>query len=65
MDISVFLNDMIGCTEFYCRCVIEDVGMTWRIVCRDGEFLIVTDDNNSNRINLTMKNGRAIAATIG
>ena len=44
---------------------IQSVGLTWRVVRRDGTPLIVTCDFNGNRINLSVDKGVVIEARRG
>jgi hypothetical protein len=42
-----------------------ELGLTVRVVARDGEFFAVTKDYRTDRVNFVIENGVVIKASIG
>lgn len=57
--------EIIGMAEADARTAVEGAGMTFRVVSRDGEDLVVTEDYSVTRINATIVDDEVTATTIG
>lgn len=57
-------HDVIGMEEKAAVAYIEEAGYRARVVARDGENFIVTDDYDQNRINLQVEQGRVVHAEV-
>jgi hypothetical protein len=58
-------TDVLGMAEAEAQAALEDSGLTFRVVSRDGTGLAVTDDYSVSRINVAIVDGRVTEATIG
>ncbi len=58
-------TDVLGMAEAEAQAAVEDAGLTFRVVSRDGTGLAVTDDYSVSRINVAIVDGRVTEATIG
>jgi hypothetical protein len=58
-------HDVIGRSEEEAIRLIEDAGLVPRTVSRDGETFAVTEDYRTDRINLTVEQGRVSRADVG
>jgi hypothetical protein len=59
------LTTVVGCAETDAEPRARAAGWTIRVVHRDGEDLMGTMDYRTDRLNLTVEDGRVTAATIG
>jgi hypothetical protein len=41
---------LVGCGEEAARGCVEDAGLVWRVVARDGEFFVVRVDHSPQRL---------------
>lgn len=57
--------EIIGMAEADARTAVEGADMTFRVVSRDGEGLVVTEDYSVTRINATIVDDEVTATTIG
>lgn len=57
--------EMVGLTEAEAAAVAEDLGLTVRVVERDGESFPATMDYNPERVNLSIEDGLVTKATLG
>ena len=57
-------EQFVGLTEHAAIQLSQSLGMTFRIVNRDGDPRIVTHDYNTNRVNFTIESGNVVKATI-
>lgn len=58
-------QQLLGLPESEATKVAMENGWIVRIAARDGEFFMLTEDYRDNRVNLSVKNGKVIAITIG
>jgi hypothetical protein len=58
-------QQLLGLPEAEATKVAMENGWVVRIAARDGEFFMLTEDYSENRVNLSVKNGKVIAITIG
>jgi hypothetical protein len=58
-------QQLLGLPESEATKVAMENGWVVRIAARDGEFFMLTEDYSENRVNLSVKNGKVIAITIG
>jgi len=58
-------QQLLGLPEAEATKVAMERGWVVRIAARDGEFFMLTQDYSGNRVNLSVKNGKVIAITIG
>ncbi len=56
---------VVGMGETEAQTAVEEAGLTWRVVSRDGEDFAVTEDYSTSRINATIVDGKVTAATVG
>jgi hypothetical protein len=59
------LKTVIGLTEHQAKAMLEAYGYRVRIVQRDREHYIVTMDYRTDRVNITIINGKVTNATFG
>jgi hypothetical protein len=62
---EVFAATLIGMTEDAAIAAIVAEGLTARVVARNGENFMVTEDYSVSRINLVIDNDVVTAATVG
>jgi hypothetical protein len=53
---------IVGLTPDEAEAAAADQGWTIRVVAQDGERFIVTEDYNTNRVNLVVQDGKVTAA---
>jgi hypothetical protein len=58
-------QQLLGLPESEATKVAMENGWVVRIAARDGEFFMLTQDYSESRVNLSVKNGKVIAITIG
>lgn len=58
-------QQLLGLPESEATKVAMENGWIVRIAARNGEFFMLTEDYRDNRVNLSVKNGKVIAITIG
>ena len=58
-------QQLLGLPESEATKVAMENGWIVRIAARDGEFFMLTQDYRDNRVNLSVKNAKVIAITIG
>ena len=58
-------QQLLGLPETEATKVAMENGWVVRIAARNGEFFMLTQDYSENRVNLSVKNGKVIAITIG
>jgi len=56
---------VVGMSQAQARRAVEAAGRTFRVVSRDGEALVVTDDYRTDRINATVVDGTVTSTTVG
>jgi hypothetical protein len=56
---------LIGLSEDEARKVADGLGWTVRVAMRDGEAFMLTEDFQTNRVNLTVTKGSVTAVTVG
>jgi len=56
---------LIGLDETAAVAAAERVGITTRVALRDGTGMSLRRDRRSSRINLSIKNGRVVATSVG
>ena len=59
------VDRLVGMTEEDAVQLIESHQMLSRVVCRDGEYLIVTMEIRTDRVDLTITDGVITAANVG
>jgi hypothetical protein len=64
-DIQAAAEAVIGAPEAEAVDKIESIGAVARVIHRDGEDLMVTDDHRLDRINLEVVDGRVVGTSIG
>jgi hypothetical protein len=57
LEININPNDLIGLTITQARAKYKK---NFRVVCKDGSFLIITRDFCPNRINVSTKKGKIV-----
>jgi len=57
--------EILGMSEADARAIVEDAGTIFRVVSRDGEDLVVTEDYSVIRINATVVDDEVTRTTIG
>jgi hypothetical protein len=57
--------DVVGRTEAEATAVVEQSGFTVRVVARDGEYYMITQDFRTDRVNLVVEAGRVTGAYVG
>ena len=57
--------EIIGMRQAPARAVVEDAGLTFRVVSRDGTALAITEDYSVTRINASIVDGRVTETRIG
>jgi hypothetical protein len=62
---EAFAETLIGMTENGAIAAIAAEGLIARVVARDGEYFMVTEDYSVSRINLEIENDRVTRATVG
>ena len=62
---EAFAATLIGMTEAEAIAAIEAEGLIARVVARDGEYFMVTEDYSVSRINLEIEDDLVIEATVG
>jgi hypothetical protein len=62
---SQFTANLVGLTESDATAQIEEAGLTFRVVSRDGVGLPATKDYSPRRINLEIVDGLVVGALIG
>ena len=62
---EAFAATLIGMSEQDAIAAIEDEGLIARVVARDGEYFMVTEDYSVSRINLVIENDRVTEASVG
>jgi len=62
---EVMAVDVVGMDERAATARIEAAALTWRVVSRDGEELMVTQDYVNSRLGLTIVKGVVVAAKVG
>lgn len=58
-------EDVVGMTEAEAQAAVEDAGLAFRVVSRDGEGLAVTDDYVVTRVNATIVDGVVTETSVG
>jgi hypothetical protein len=56
---------VVGISEASAKRTVEKANHTFRVVERDGEQFVVTEDYSTTRINVTVHNGKVTEATVG
>jgi hypothetical protein len=62
---EAFAETLVGLTENDAIAAIVAEGLVARVVARDGEYFMVTEDYSVSRINLEIENDRVTRATVG
>lgn len=62
---EAFAATVIGMSESEAIAAIEAEGYVARVVARDGEYFMVTEDYSVTRINLVVVDDRVTEATVG
>ena len=62
---EAFAATVIGMTEVDAIAAIEAEGYVARVVARDGEYFMVTEDYSVTRINLVVVDDRVTEASVG
>ncbi|QBI18848.1 hypothetical protein ER308_04355 [Egibacter rhizosphaerae] len=64
-DLEALVEDLVGLGEQEATERLEAEGASVRVVYRDGELFVVTDDFRPDRVNLHIEDGEVTDATIG
>lgn len=64
-DTKTFPKNLVGLTEEAAKAKITELGMKVRVRNRDGETFMGTCDYRTDRVNLSIDNGKITNATIG
>lgn len=60
-----FGTELIGLREAQAEACLTNVGLSWRVVARDGEMFPATLDYRYNRVNLSIINGEIVDVNVG
>jgi hypothetical protein len=58
-------QQLVGFDEDAARTCVEDAGLVWRVIARDGEYFAVTLDYSPQRINAVMENAVVLEVSVG
>lgn len=64
-SVTALAGEVVGMTEAEASAAIEDAGCVMRVMKRDGESFMGTDDYRTDRVNVTIVAGVVTAATVG
>jgi outer membrane lipoprotein SlyB len=59
------VSALVGLSESEAAAMAKDKGWELRVVSRDGEDFMVTQDYKTDRVNITVKSGKVTKASVG
>ena len=60
-----FAQQLVGFSEKAAESCVTDAGLVWRVVGRDGESFVVTQDYNPLRVNVVIEISEVTEVRIG
>jgi hypothetical protein len=60
-----FAQQLVGFNERTAESCVTDAGLVWRVVGRDGELFVVTQDYNPLRVNVVIEISEVTEVRIG
>ena len=60
-----FAQQLLGFSEKTAESCVTDAGLVWRVVGRDGELFVVTQDYNPQRVNVVIEISEVTEVRIG
>jgi hypothetical protein len=60
-----YAKQLIGFDELAAERCVEDAGLSWRVIARDGEFFAVTADYSPQRVNAVIEKSVVTEASAG
>ena len=68
-DTSVIVDQygqqLVGFDEQAAQACVEDAGLVWRVIARDGEYFAVTADYSPQRLNAVIVDAIVMEITVG
>jgi hypothetical protein len=63
--VNEYGQQLVGFDEQVAQTCVEDAGLTWRVIARDGEYFMVTADYSPQRINAVIENAVVMEVSAG
>ena len=63
--VDTYAEQLVGFDETAAQTCVEDAGLIWRVVARDGEYFGVTADYSPQRINAVIEDAIVMEITVG
>jgi len=60
-----YAQQLVGFDETAAQGCVEDAGLSWRVIARDGEYFAVTADYSPQRVNTVIKKSVVTEISIG
>jgi hypothetical protein len=60
-----FAQQLVGFSEKTAESCVTDAGLVWRVVERDGELFVVTQDYNPLRVNVVIEISEVTEVRVG
>jgi hypothetical protein len=58
-------QQLVGFDEQAAQACVEDAGLVWRVVARDGEYFMVTEDYSPQRVNAVIEKSVVMEVSVG
>jgi len=63
--VNAYGQQLVGFDEQAAQSCVEDAGLTWRVIARDGEYFMVTEDYSPQRINVVIEDAVVMEVSAG